>query len=357
MRNDFRSSAVDRYLNDIARYPMMTPEEEIRLGHLVKKAMALKAQKRELTRDERLVVKRGERAKRRFVEANLRLVVYIAKKYAARKPMAMDLLDLVQEGTIGLMRAAEMFDPERGYKFSTYSFWWCRQAISRALQTQERLIRRPNTVAELSGKIAKTAQAETQRLGRAPTTAELAVALNVKEDEIRLMLERGQPTVSLDCLVYNTETKTLLELMVDPNSLEVEEADMERDLQMRMPQVQGCLLQLKDNERTFIEKRFGINGYTPHTYAEIARDLQLSRERVRQVIDIGLRKIQYQMAKSGLVLTEDRTSAEPDAEATASLLSRRHKRELSAEQAPAARRRQLKPATAPAPLCAPSLCA
>ncbi|MEN9861444.1 MAG: hypothetical protein RLZZ515_1926, partial [Cyanobacteriota bacterium] len=167
---------MDRYLNDIARYPLMSPDEEIRLGKIVRASMALKAEGRELTAAEQRVVRRGDKAVRRFVEANLRLVVYIAKRYAARKPHAMDMLDLVQEGAIGLVRAAEMFDPERGYKFSTYSFWWCRQAMSRALQNQERMIRRPCTVAELAGKLNKAAQQETQRLGRSPSTAELAAA-------------------------------------------------------------------------------------------------------------------------------------------------------------------------------------
>ena len=309
---------MDRYLNDISRYPLMSPEEEIRLGKLIQAAKALKAEMRELTAAERRVVLRGDKAIRRFVEANLRLVVYIAKRYAARKPLMMDMLDLVQEGTIGLVRAAEMFDPERGYKFSTYSFWWCRQAMSRALQNQERMIRRPSTVAELAGKLHKTAYKEEQRLGRPPTTAELAAALKVKEEEIRLLMERGCNVVSLDAVIANTEDKSLLDLMVDPTSVDTEQQDLERDLQDRMPRVLGCLELLPDKERLFIQKRFGINGFVPHTYKEIAESTQISRERVRQVIEMGLRKLRLQMARNDRAQAADRTAEAPSAAATAS---------------------------------------
>lgn len=357
MRYDNSSSAMERYLHDISRYPMMTAEEEIRLGHIVKKAMALKQLGRELTREERLIVKRGERAKRRFVEANLRLVVYIAKKYATRKPHAMDILDLVQEGTIGLIRAAEMFDPERGYKFSTYSFWWCRQSMSRALQTQERLIRRPHTVAELASKLSKAVHVEMQRLGRAPTTSELAVYLNVKEEELLLLKERGGPTVSLDSLIQDTDGKTLVDLMVDPSSSDTEQVDIERDLQLRLPQLRYWLAQLPDKERDFVEKRYGINGHAPHTYTEIAKDLQISRERVRQIIDSAIRKIKLKIAMSGLALNVDHTNATPDAAATAPAPSRRSKRGSSGPQAPVLARPQLTALEAPAPQCEPSLCA
>jgi RNA polymerase sigma factor (sigma-70 family) len=317
MHNDFRSSALDRYLNDISRYPLMSPEEEIRLGKLVQSAKALKAETRELTPDEQRIVRRGDKAIRRFVEANLRLVVYIAKRYASRQPQMMDMLDLVQEGAIGLVRAAEMFDPERGYKFSTYSFWWCRQAMSRALQNQERMIRRPSSVAELAGKLHKTAQKETQRLGRTPTTAELAAVLKVKQEEILLLMERGLNVSSLDAMVAGMEDKSLLETIADPNSLNTDEQDMEMDLQTRMPLVLNSIKQLPEKERLFIQKRFGINGYVPHTYQEIAAATQVSRERVRQVIDTGLRKIRLQMARNGQALNGSRTAAAPDAATTA----------------------------------------
>ncbi len=303
MFNDFGSTAMDRYLNDISRYPLMAPEEEIRLGRLVQTAKALKAEQRKLTAAEQRIVRRGDKAIRRFVEANLRLVVYIAKRYAARKPNAMEMLDLVQEGTIGLVRAAQMFDPERGYKFSTYSFWWCRQAMSRALQNQERMIRRPSTVAELAGKLSKVAQQETQRLGRGPTTAELAAALNIKVEEIHTMMERGGIVASLDAMVHNMEDLSLMDTLADPASLDKEEMEMELDLETRMPMVLYSIEQLPEKERVFIQKRFGVNGYLPHSYQEIATTCEISRERVRQVIETGLRRVRNQMSKQGCLVS------------------------------------------------------
>ena len=300
---DSGSTAMDRYLADISRYPLMAPEEEIRLGRLVQSAKALKAEERKLTAAEQRIVRRGDKAIRRFVEANLRLVVYIAKRYASRQPNAMEMLDLVQEGTIGLVRAAQMFDPERGYKFSTYSFWWCRQAMSRALQNQERMIRRPSTVAELAGKLSKTAQRETQRLGRAPTTAELAAALDINVEEIHTLMERGGPVASLDAMFRSMEDLSLMDTLADPASLDNEEREMTMDLETRMPLVLYSMEQLPEKERTFIQKRFGVNGYVPHTYQEIATSCEISRERVRQVIDTGLRKLRCQMAKQGRLVS------------------------------------------------------
>ena len=226
---------MDSYLNEIARYPLMTPEEEIRLGKLVQQMVKLKQLERELTPEERQLVRRGERAKRRFIEANLRLVVYIAKRYAARQPINMDILDLVQEGSVGLMRAVEMYDPNRGYKFSTYSYWWCRQAMSRALQVQERLIRRPHTVIDLAGKLPKVITEESQRLGRTPTTKELAAKLKVKASEIELLVERGRAVLSLDNVCSNNDNKAIVEIIADPNSLNKDMADDALELEMQTP--------------------------------------------------------------------------------------------------------------------------
>lgn len=302
---------MDSYLCEIARYPMMSPEEEIRLGRLVQKAQKLKKTSRPLTADEKIVVKRGERAKRRFVEANLRLVVYIAKKYAAKKPLNVDILDLVQEGSVGLMRAVEMYDPERGYKFSTYSYWWCRQAMSRALNTQERLIRRPHTVIELASKMPKAITEEAQRLGRAPTARELAAKLNVKEEEIHLLRERGCNALSLDALFGERNDCSMYDTIADPVSVNREDADRSLDVELKMPVVLLALSSLMESERTYIEMRYGLNGHQPHTYDAIAKEVGLSRERVRQVLDRGVRKLRYQMALHQQQLADSRTDAEP----------------------------------------------
>lgn len=290
---------MDSYLNEISRYPLMTPEEEIRLGKIVQEMVKLKKLKRPLTADEKRAVRRGERAKRRFVEANLRLVVYIAKRYAARQPVTMDILDLVQEGSVGLMRAVEMYDPNRGYKFSTYSYWWCRQSMSRALQTQERMIRRPHTVIDLAGKLPKAVTEETQRLGRAPTTKELATKLKVKLSELELLIERGRAVMSLDATASNADDKAIIDIVADPNSVDTTDADEALELQLKTPVLALGLSSLSDLERQLIEMRYGLNGYPEHTYDALAKqnNLQVSRERVRQILDRAIKKLRYQMAE------------------------------------------------------------
>lgn len=299
---------MDSYLNEIARYPLMTPEEEIRLGKLVQQMVKLKQLDRELTPEEKQLVRRGERAKRRFVEANLRLVVYIAKRYAARQPINMDILDLVQEGSVGLMRAVEMYDPNRGYKFSTYSYWWCRQAMSRALQVQERLIRRPHTVIDLAGKLPKALTEESQRLGRTPTTKELAAKLKVKAEEIELLIERGRAVLSLDSVTKNNDDKSIIEVIADPSSLTRELADDALELELKTPVLQLGLSTLTEQERTYIEMRYGLNGYSEHTYEAISKETnaKVSRERIRQILDRAVTKLRFQMAQIQAQQAEDR---------------------------------------------------
>lgn len=289
---------MDRYLNEIARYPLMTAAEEIRLARLVQQMMQLKKKDEPLTPDEQRIVKRGERAKKRFVEANLRLVVYIAKKYASRQPVSMDILDLIQEGAVGLMRAVDMFDPNRGYKFSTYAYWWCRQSMTRALHVQERMIRRPHTVIEIAGKLPKAVTEETQRLGRAPKPSELAAKLNVKESEILLLMERGRSMISLDTSPTGIDDKTILEIIPDPNSTYKAELEDAMDFELQCPLLELGLSSLTDNERLFVEMRYGLNGHAPHTYESIAKAANppVSRERIRQVLDKSIRKLRYQLA-------------------------------------------------------------
>jgi RNA polymerase sigma factor (sigma-70 family) len=289
-------TAMDSYLNEIARHPLMTPEEEIEQGRIIRSAAELKDLKRPLTTEELRLQKRAERAKKRFVEANLRLVVYIAKKYASRNPVVIDMLDLVQEGAVGLMRAAEMFDPERGYKFSTYSYWWCRQAMTRSLQVQERLIRRPHTVIEMASKLPKAVHEETLRLGRPPSTAELAKKLTVKESEILLLMERGGPVISLDSQPLGTEQKSFADIVADPNSMDSEDQDLMLELEMRMPQILFYMETLTEIEKRYVQMRFGLGDYLPHTYQQIAKTAGVSRERIRQILDKALRKLRLQLS-------------------------------------------------------------
>lgn len=302
---------MDSYLNEIARYPMMTPEEEIRLGRLVCKAEALKKLERELNADEKKAIRRGERAKKRFVEANLRLVVYIAKKYAANKPLAMDILDLIQEGSVGLMRAVEKFDPERGYKFSTYSYWWCRQAMGRALHTQEFLIRRPHPVIDIASKMPKAIHEEYQRLGRKPTVREIAGKLKVKEEEIYLLMERGSTTVSLDSTLAHTNGMLLSEIVADPSTVDSDNSDTALDIELKMPMIKMSLTLLTEQEQDVVAMRFGLYDNEPHTYEAIAKQFGVSRERIRQIVDRSLRKIRYSFAMNMSNQRDNRTDEAP----------------------------------------------
>jgi len=309
MAQDKTRTGMDSYLNEIARYPMMTPEEEIRLGRLVCKAQALKKLGRELNSEEKKAVRRGEKAKKRFVEANLRLVVYIAKKYAANRPLAMDILDLIQEGSVGLMRAVEKFDPERGYKFSTYSYWWCRQAMGRALQTQEFLIRRPHPVIDIASKMPKAIHEEYQRLGRKPTVREIAAKLKVKEEEIYLLMERGSNVMSLDNTLANTNGMLVSELVADPSSVDTDDNDTALDIELKMPMIKMSITLLGEQEQEVLAMRFGLHGNEPHTYEAIARQYGVSRERIRQIVDRSIRKIRYNLAMN---LSEQRDGSVAD---------------------------------------------
>lgn len=306
------------YLDEIGRIPLLTPEEEIELARRVKRGQELQrlSEERELTKAERREMRRAEHAKRRFVEGNLRLVVYIAKKYLHRGMVFLDLLDLIQEGTIGLMRAVDLFDPERGYKFSTYCYWWCRQGVTRAISQQERLIRLPNTVAEKAAKLTRTHHQEYLRLGRAPSREELAAAMEMPVRELELMLERGSAAYSLDALVANTDDRSWLDAIADPVSLDVEGRDEALDMDLRTHKLAGALNQLSDKEQLFVRQRFGLEGTPEHTLAEMARGQDVSRERVRQVTNTALSKLRVRMVQSGsrgVLAAPSDTTASPSA--------------------------------------------
>ena len=148
-----KGSSVDQYLARIGRVPLLTHEEEITLGRMIQRKCELEAEQRELTAAERVAVKKGKRALDRMVSANLRLVVHVVRRYSHQQFKSLEMLDLIQEGSTGLMRAAERFDPQRGYKFSTYAYWWIRQAVVRVISQQDRTIRRPHHISELAAKI------------------------------------------------------------------------------------------------------------------------------------------------------------------------------------------------------------
>ncbi len=293
---------VRSYLRDIGRVPLLSHEQEITLGRQVQELMALEELREELTMRAggsepsqpelaaaaglapELLRKRlhaGRRAKERMVAANLRLVVSVAKKYTKRN---MELLDLIQEGTIGLVRGVEKFDPTRGYKFSTYAYWWIRQGITRAIAEKSRTIRLPIHITETLNKLKKGQRELSQELGRTPTLSELAVAVELPEEEVKDLLCRARQPVSLETKVGDGEETELLDLLAGDDVLPGELVDGEclkgdlRALLEQLPELQGRVLKM----------RYGIDGEEPMSLTGIGRILGISRDRVRNLERDGL---------------------------------------------------------------------
>jgi RNA polymerase sigma factor (sigma-70 family) len=316
---DHERSTVDHYLNTVGRVPLLTADEEITLARLVQRGLALSAEERELTRAEQVAIKKGLRAQKRFVEANLRLVVYLAKKYTKRRFQSLDMLDLIQEGSVGLMRAVELFDPSRGYKFSTYAYWWIRQAMSRAIDQKEWIIRRPCHVGELAGKLPKTVTRLAQELQRQPTMKEVAEALNTTTDELEILRHRGNGTVSLDAFVNNdSDCSRLIDLIVYDTDLDKDDADLTLDLELRRPVIQAAMQHLSEQERSYILLKYGLTGDGRcWSNADLAKRSGISRERVRQILERAVRKLRFQLGRAGLNPLLTRSLGEEDESATA----------------------------------------
>ncbi|WP_017301734.1 RpoD/SigA family RNA polymerase sigma factor [Nodosilinea nodulosa] len=295
------NSVLPSYLRDIGRIPRLTPEDEIVLGHRVKRMMTLIDLKATLSQSLKRVptvqqwanqvnlslcelqqdLRQGQQAKRQMIEANLRLVVSVAKKYQRRN---LDLADLIQEGSIGLERAVEKFDPSRGYKFSTYAYWWIRQAITRAIAEQARTIRLPVHCVEQLNKIKRIQRELSQTLGRTPTTAEVAQALNLKPKQVRNMLQMAQQPLSLETKVGENQDTELQDLLPD-TAAAPEEALLRDNVRQS---VLASLDSLTQQQREVMILRYGLIDQRELSLAEVGRHLGISRERVRQLQNTAL---------------------------------------------------------------------
>ncbi len=261
------------YLREIGRIPLLTREQEVDLATRARAG--------------------DEEATQQLVEANLRLVVQVARRYGNR---GLALPDLIEEGNLGLLRAAEKFEPDRGTRFATYATWWIRQAVTRALANQARIIRLPVHVEMLLARYKREHQRLTQTLGRTPTAGELATAMGTSEEQVDELEELRLLPVSLDAPA-GRDTRTLGETIKDEAADPA--AALSRLLRERAD-LAAALDDLAPNERTVLRRRFGLDGNEPETLETIGKRLDYSRERIRQIEASGLRKLRVLLAARGI---------------------------------------------------------
>jgi RNA polymerase primary sigma factor len=283
---DLESSLDDpvrMYLREIGRVPLLSAEEEVRLAQRMErgKAERLKAA------PNRRYVDDGEEAQRRLTEANLRLVVSVAKKYIGR---GMSLLDLIQEGNIGLIRAVEKFDYTKGYKFSTYATWWIRQAITRAIADQARTIRIPVHMVETINRLIRISRRLLQDLGREPTSEEIAEQMEISAEKVREIIKVSQEPVSLETPIGEEDDSHLGDFIEDHTALAPAEAASH---QLLKEQVEDVLDSLTERERKVLQLRFGLDDGRSRTLEEVGKEFHVTRERIRQIEAKALRKLRH----------------------------------------------------------------
>src|SRR6266496_139366 len=285
---DLESSLDDplrMYLREIGRVPLLSAEEEVRLARRMERGR-LELIKSPLSRDYR-IVEDGEDAQRRLTEANLRLVVSVAKKYIGR---GMSLLDLIQEGNIGLIRAVEKFDYTKGYKFSTYATWWIRQAITRAIADQARTIRIPVHMVETINRLIRISRRLLQDLGREPTSEEIAEQMEISAEKVREIIKVSQEPVSLETPIGEEDDSHLGDFIEDHTALAPADAASH---QLLKEQVEDVLESLTDRERKVLQLRFGLDDGRSRTLEEVGKEFHVTRERIRQIEAKALRKLRH----------------------------------------------------------------
>jgi RNA polymerase sigma factor (sigma-70 family) len=303
------SSSLSAFLGEIGRHQLLTPEQELMLGRKVQEMVAItepcliaggSGPSCEYNDNQRFVIRRGEKAKNQMITANLRLVVNLAKRYQGK---GLDLLDLIQEGTIGLTRAVEKYDPTRGHRFSTYAYWWIRQGLNRALSTQSRTIRIPVNVNEKLTKLRAAKARVMQRNGLTATGEQLADFMNIPLTEVEDLLacELRSVTVSLQGVVKSkSDPSELVDILPSDEIPPMERAEIAE----RSASVWALLSKanLTPKEHKVVTLRFGLDGTNEwRTLAEVARHMNCSREYCRQVVQKALRKLRKTGIQSGLV--------------------------------------------------------
>jgi len=290
--------SVRRYLHELAAHTLLTAADEVALGRAIARGREAAARLAAGAGDEeeqelRALVTAGDEARERFIAANLRLVVSIAKRY---QTASMPLPDVIQEGNLGLMRAVEKFEPERGFKFSTYATWWIRQAITRAIADKGRTIRVPAHVSEALSVLSRTGASLQRQLGREPTIEELAEATGLRPDRVADYQSAVHETVSLSAPI-NEEQGELADLLADPGVVSPFDAAATKLENEALDQV---LALLSDRERIVLRLRFGLDGAMPRTLEDVGREFALTRERIRQIEAKALTKLRHPCAPPAL---------------------------------------------------------
>ncbi|HEY8885528.1 MAG TPA: RNA polymerase sigma factor RpoD [Chloroflexota bacterium] len=288
---------IRMYLREIGLVALLTAREEVELAmqmeageeaFLRQAELVARSELRPVVSSElRRVIEKGDLARRRLIEANLRLVVSVAKKYIGR---GMSLLDLIQEGNIGLIRAVQKFDYRKGYKFSTYATWWIRQAITRGIADQARTIRIPVHMVETINKLTRTSRRLLQELGRDPTPDEIGYDLGITADKVREIQKVSQEPVSLETPIGEEEDSHLGDFIPDDATLAPSEAASH---QLLKEQVEDVLASLTGRERRVLQLRFGLDDGRSRTLEEVGREFGVTRERIRQIEAKALRKLRH----------------------------------------------------------------
>ena len=261
------------YLNEIGASPLLTAEEEVKYSRLAQQG--------------------DEAARKRMIESNLRLVVKIARRYMNR---GLAFLDLIEEGNLGLIRAVEKFDPELGFRFSTYGTWWIRQTIERAIMNQTRTIRLPIHIVKEINVYLRAARNLAQTLDHEPSAEDIAVLLNKPIADVERMLGLNERTTSTDSNVMRESGRTLLDTIPDNNIKDPTETLHEENVHSSL---EDCLSQLSDKQREVVERRFGLHGYTVSTLEQVGQEIGVTRERVRQIQMDALKKLKRILEQEG----------------------------------------------------------
>lgn len=295
-------SSLHQFLNEIGRYPLLTPEQELILYRQIDEMNRVLESPGPYSREQSKIIRVGKRAKDKFITSNLRMVVNVAKKYS-RRTTHLELADLISEGITGLIRAVEKFDGQRGYKFSTYAYWWIRQSISRAISTLERGIRLPVNIEDDMAKLRKTVTSLSGQLGRFPSQQEIAESMDCTPDFIDKLQSATLSITSLDAVIANgTDAHTALVDLIPDDSIHDQYEVLDETI--KIDQIRSAMNFLQPDERYVITHRYAVNGAPKLPLTDIADHLGVSKETVRRIYRTGQNKIRLYLNSSSKPATQ-----------------------------------------------------